>query len=200
MDHNALLEFLGPLLDRPLLLAMAVGAFTFVLEDAALLAGAFLSAAGYVPPLGMFAALYLGIVIGDVGLYGMGRAARTQAWLFRALPPDRVEMARGWLDRRLWLSVIGARFVPGLRVALYSAIGFLRLPLRLFAAAAAVAAMIWTVPMFLLLYTLGEAEEMLGPWRWLIGIGIVLAIGIVPRLIDRARKPRRLTEAPGADQ
>ena len=193
MLFEDLLELLRLLAADPLVLGLAIALFTFVLEDAATVASGLLSAEGLIHPLWALGALYAGIVLGDFGLYGFGRLARENRWARRLLEKRRVALTRDWMSRRLFATVFGARFVPGLRLPTYTACGFFGLSFLRFAIYTAAAAAAWTTLLFIVIFSFGRwAVEELGPWRWALGAAIVVAILVLPRLF-----PRRAAD-PGA--
>jgi membrane protein DedA with SNARE-associated domain len=193
MSLEETLDFFRLLAGDPLVLGIAIALFTFVLEDAATVASGLLSAEGLIHPLWALGALYMGIVLGDFGLYGFGRLARENRWARRLLEKRSVTLTRAWMGKRYFATVFGARFVPGLRLPTYTACGFFDLSFPRFALYAAVAAAAWTTLLFIVIFTFGRwAVEELGPWRWALGLAIVLAILFVPRLFSRR------AETPGA--
>ena len=186
MPFEDLLDLFRVLASDPLVLGLAIALFTFVLEDAATVASGLLSAEGLIHPLWALSALYAGIVLGDFGLYGFGRLARENRWARRLLEKRSVTLTRDWMGRRLFATVFGARFVPGLRLPTYTACGFFELSFLRFALYAAVAAAAWTTILFIVIFTFGRwAVEVLGPWRWALGAAIVVAILVMPRLFSR---------------
>ena len=62
---------------------------TFVLEDAATVLAAMDVQVGRVALVVALASLYAGIVLGDLGLYGMGRLAAQAPWAARLVPCSR---------------------------------------------------------------------------------------------------------------
>lgn len=193
MSLEETLDFYRLLASDPLVLGLAIALFTFVLEDAATVASGLLSAEGLIHPLWALGALYCGIVLGDLGLYGFGRLARENRWARRLLEKRSVSLTRAWMGQRYFATVFGARFVPGLRLPTYTACGFFDLSFARFALYAAVAAAAWTTLLFIVIFTFGRwAVEELGPWRWALGAAIVLAILVLPRLFSRR------AESPGA--
>lgn len=184
-----LLDTLRLLAGDPLVLGLAIALFTFVLEDAATVASGLLSAEGLIHPLWALTALYAGIVLGDFGLYGFGRLARENRWARRLLENRSVTLTRDWMGRRLFATVFGARFLPGLRLPTYTACGFFSLSFMRFALYAAVAAAAWTTLLFIIIFSFGRwAVEELGPWRWVLGAAMVVAILVLPRLFSRRAK------------
>lgn len=152
---------------------------TFILEDAATLLAAMQVAAGAVSlPLAL-GALYAGIVLGDLGLYGLGRLSVRHPWAQRMVPKNRRDIGQDWVARRLIWVVLVSRFTPGLRLPTYTSCGFLRVPFWRFAMAAVVATLAWTSLLFFVSLKLGALMlHYLGPYRW-IGMAILLLVLIV---------------------
>ncbi len=187
---DMLLSWLRMLAANPFLVFMAIVAATFILEDAATVGAGLLAAEGLIHPGLGLAALYTGIVGGDLALYGLGRAAASRDWLRRRIGEEQLARGRRWLDRRLILTLFGARSVPGLRLPTYTASGFFRISFVRFAAIAIVAAAVWTTAFFGLVYGFGQAAaSVLGHWSWAVGV-VLLALAIIlprfisPRLMD----------------
>jgi membrane protein DedA with SNARE-associated domain len=182
---------LSPLLlwagHAPLLQAVAVIAGTFVLEDATTVGTAMAVQDGRLAlPTGLLA-LYAGIVLGDLGLYGLGRLASMVPWAQRLIPPPRAKQGRTWLEQHVFRTVFVARFMPGVRLPTYTACGFLHASLARFALAAGGATLIWTSLLFGVSLRVGKLlMDHLGAWRWAGAIGFVLAVVLAGRLGARA--------------
>lgn len=90
----------------------------------------------------------LGILLGDVGLWGVGRVfgrvAMSWGWIATRLPERRFEECRVALRRRAGPAIVASRFLPGTRTALYVTAGILNVPASLFARWSVVAVSIWT--------------------------------------------------------
>jgi membrane protein DedA with SNARE-associated domain len=173
----------------PLLQGLAIIAGTFVLEDGATVASAMAVQDGKVAmPVGLVS-LYAGIVLGDLGLYGLGRMASFVPWARRRLPPERKFRGRDWLERNVFKVVFVARFLPGVRLPTYTTCGFLHASFSRFALAAIGATLIWTSLLFGLSMRVGKVlMDHLGTWRW-VGMGVFLLIIILAgRLAARAQK------------
>ena len=171
---------------NPLAIAAAIVLATFVLEDVATVAAALLAADGMITPHLALAALFAGIFAGDLMLYGAGAAARTREWLRRWIGEKRMMKGRQWLKRRYVTALIGARFMPGLRLPTYTSSGFLGLPFWPFVGVAAGAGFIWTGLVFSLVFFFGVmALDHLGPWRWALAALLLIAIVVGPSLAAR---------------
>ncbi len=169
----------------PWAVALAIIAATFVLEDVAIVAAALLAADGTITPSLALAALVTGIFAGDLALYGLGAAARSQAWARRFIGERRMNKGRAWLKRRYISALIGARFMPGFRLPTYAASGFLQLPFLPFAVVAALAGLVWTTIVFTLIFSFGlMIVDELGVWRWLIAAALLTLVFFGPRLTE----------------
>ena len=133
-------------------LALSIFLATFLYEDGATLLAATLSAGGRVDPWIALLSTFLGIWMGDLGLYGLGcsfgrRAARLR-WLRKYLSPELLAKAQGWFARQGLLALITSRAIPGSRLPLYLAAGALGFPVRLFAKTTAVCSAAWASAIF----------------------------------------------------
>jgi membrane protein DedA with SNARE-associated domain len=172
---------------NPVAIALLIFATTFILEDLATVGAALLAAEGTISPSFALSALMAGIFLGDLALYGIGAAARTQSWARRFIGEERMARGRTWLERRYVPSLVAARFVPGLRLPTFAASGFLHLPFLHFFIVAAVAGFVWTTGVFALLLSFGTmALDQLGNWRWIIALLLVLIALIGPKLVERS--------------
>ena len=128
-------------------------------------------------------ALYLGIILGDLGLYGLGRLASSIPWAKRWAPPQRFAHSQKWIRSHVFTVVFISRFLPGARLPTYTACGYLGASFRRFAAAAIVATLIWTTLLFGVSLRIGRLmAEHLGEWRWVGMAGFALTIILVGRL------------------
>ncbi len=169
---------------HPSLQAVAIIIGTFILEDAATVLAATQVEAGRIKPALALMALYIGIVIGDLGLYGIGRLAARSPMINRVVSADRHVQGRRWLGGRVFQVVLVSRFVPGARLPTYTACGFLRVSLPHFAVAAIIATSIWTSLLFLLSLRVGQLlMDHFGAWRWAGAIGFALAVVALGRIV-----------------
>jgi membrane protein DedA with SNARE-associated domain len=166
-------------------IALAIILATFVLEDAASVGAALLSASGAISMPLAIGALVVGIFAGDLGLYALGRAARTQDWARARIGEARIVRGRRWLDQRLVPTLLAARFIPGSRLPTYAASGFLAVPFTRFVAVTAGASVLWIAIIFAIAMLFGAAAlEFLGEWKWLIGAVLLMAVIFAPRLME----------------
>jgi membrane protein DedA with SNARE-associated domain len=157
--------------------AAAIIVGTFILEDAATVVAA-MQVDDHALPLWLaLAALYAGIVLGDLGLYGLGRLSAHIPWLARQLPPRRQETIRAWIDGRVFKVVVVSRFLPGLRLPTYTTCGFVGADLRQFTLAAIIATAAWTSLLFGTSLQVGQfLMDHLGAWRWAGAAGFVVFV------------------------
>ncbi len=179
MTISQLAELLVTVVGVKPLQAVTIVGSTFVLEDAATLFAAMQVASGALSlPLAL-GSLYAGIVLGDLGLYGLGWLSAKHAWAMRLVPRRRRDLGHQWVSRRIFPLVVVSRFVPGLRLPTYTTLGFLRAPLGKFALSAIFATLLWTTGLFFISFKLGLVMmRYLGAWRW-AGLGVFLVILVV---------------------
>ena len=165
---------------------------TFVLEDAATVLAAMDVQVGRVATGVALGALYAGIVLGDLGLYGLGRLAAMAPWARRLFPPERMRAGADLLDSHVTKVVFISRFLPGARLPTYTASGYFGVNFRAFALAAIGATLMWTSLLFGISLHVGRLiMDHLGTWRW-IGVG-----GFVLTLLLVGRVAARLQSGPG---
>jgi membrane protein DedA with SNARE-associated domain len=167
---------------------------TFILEDAATLLAAMQAATGAVSLELALGALYAGIVLGDLGLYGLGRLSASNRFARHLVPPRRQDLGREWVSQRVFPIVLVSRFVPGLRLPTYTTLGFLRAPVLKFTLAAVLATLLWTTLLFLVSLKLGVVLlHYLGVWRWAgfaVFLGFLVLMGrFATRLYNKRTRP-----------
>ncbi|MGH7040578.1 MAG: DedA family protein [Acetobacteraceae bacterium] len=182
-------QILAFALAHPVMQAFAIIFATFVLEDAATVLAALQAASGVLSiPLAL-GSLYVGIVLGDMGLYGFGRLAALAPWVRRFLPPQRTEIARAWLQGHVFRVVVISRFLPGVRLPTYLTCGFLGAGFKWFAFGSICATLVWTSGLFFISMRVGGfIMAHFGIWRWAGLIGLVLGVvvgGWIARTIGR---------------
>lgn len=177
--------------DNPLVQIGAIILATFALEDAAAIAVGLLIKRDMIDPYLGMGALFLGIFLGDLGLYLLGRVVGEAClrWrpVRRRLPVQSMESLRDWLNRNGWIAIFASRVVPGTRWPLYVAAGACRCkPLR-FAVWTFLAAIIW-VPIVVI------GTIVLGPFvaqpfnalfgdNWLAFLLVIVVMLVLLRLI-----------------
>jgi len=156
---------------------------TFILEDAATVLAAMRAEQGGISVGLALGSLFVGIVLGDLGLYATGRLSAHLGWIRRRLPPHRTEAVRAWLAGRVFKVVLVSRFLPGLRLPTYTTCGFLGADLRQFTLAAVIATTCWTSLLFGTSLRVGNfLIDHFGAWRWLGAAGFAAGVIVAGRL------------------
>lgn len=121
---------------------------TFVSEDLTCITAGLLIRQGELNPLFAVSACLAGIIVGDFGLWLIGRyvGAPILRWprIRSRLPVHRIENLGAWFDRQGWKAVLMARVLPGTRLPVYVAAGLLGRRAGSFLRWASIAALIWT--------------------------------------------------------
>lgn len=163
---------------------------TFVLEDATTILAAMEAANGSIGIWLALISLYLGIVVGDIGLYWLGSLATTVPWLHSWVGEQRIRRGRAWLRKRpgrLVRVVFVSRFLPGMRLPTYTACGFVHAGFCQFALGAVIAVLVWTSILFSVSTKLGTLVlSRFGAWGW-VGLGGLLIVVVLGsgRLLGR---------------
>ena len=170
-------------------LALSIFFATFIYEDAATLLAAALSAGGSLDPRIGLLTTFLGIWVGDMGLYGLGssfgRRTAQSRWLQKYLKPESLAKAEGWFARHGSLALVMSRALPGSRLPLYLAAGALRLPVRLFAKTTAVCSAVWVFAIFAIWRFIPKASsghQKLLPWM------LTAVVLFAPWLLSKSAK------------
>jgi membrane protein DedA with SNARE-associated domain len=167
-------------------LSLVVG--TFVSEDlACVTAGLLIQRGDISAPAGILGCT-LGIFVGDVGLWAVGRlfghAVVEWPWVGRHIQREGFAELRSWLERHAAGAIMASRVLPGSRLPLYLIAGILELPAGIFAAWALVGALLWTPALVLATTRLGDA--LTGQLSPQLGIGwvphLLAALGILSLL------------------
>jgi membrane protein DedA with SNARE-associated domain len=127
-------------------LALTIAGLSLITEDGATALAA--AAAGEQIQVWLaFASCFLGIWIGDLGLYtaarGLGRKAFRTPLGQRLVTEAKLGTAENWFGRRGVLALVASRMVPGSRLPTYLAAGFLKMRFATFAAVTALCAAAW---------------------------------------------------------
>jgi membrane protein DedA with SNARE-associated domain len=176
---------------------------TFISEDLACITAGLLIQRGELSALAGILACVFGIVVGDVGLWGVGRlcgrAALAWPQVARQLQYVRFNDLRSWLDRHAGAAIVGSRFLPGTRLPLYVLAGVVGLPGVVFASWALVGASLWTPTLVFLTAGLGDAfvagPSLMSGVDWLPRVLAVAAVFsslcAVRAVVSRRRLVRR---------
>ncbi len=176
-------------------LALSIFLFTFAYEDGATLLAATLSAAGKLDVRLGFVSAFLGIWIGDMGLYALGsrfgRRAATSRWSRRFVSDQSLAKAEAWFQKRGPLTIVMSRFLPGSRLPLYVAAGALKLPARLFSTITGICSAIWVGAIFGIWHVAPRVSFLAGrkaPWFLVAALLLGPALlSVAPRVFKRVR-------------
>ena len=121
---------------------------TFVSEDAACVGAGALAASGEISFGLAVSACFLGIVVGDLGLYAAGRIFGRRILelrlMKRVVSEDSLSKASRWLTERGAFAIFLSRFITGMRLPTYLSAGALKTDFRKFAFYFVIASAIWT--------------------------------------------------------
>ena len=179
--------------------AKAISLFflTFFSEDAATLGGAALTATGFMATPLAFAACFLGIWLGDLGLYALaryfGRPLLERGWAKKRVSPEQIARSEAWWKKRGILVLFVARFVPGFRLPTYLVAGTLAVPFFYFALVTGLMGLIWVPLIFALVRVVGSQAAI---WYAAAKTGLLLAALAVSVLIFALWMLRRHAHSP----
>ncbi len=178
----------------PALVVLGLVLATLASEDLTCVSAGVLVGAGGMDPWAALAGCLAGIMLGDFGVWAVGRwGGRTVlgSRLGRALPAHRLDEVRNWLARHGAGTAVLSRFLPGTRVPTFFAAGASGAPAARFLVWAAVAALVW-VPLVVLTVAFfgdtvaGPLSRALGTGAWAVpAAGLVgfVAVKLVPNLV-----------------
>lgn len=153
-------------------LALSIAGLSLITEDGAtaLAAGA---AGRFIDIRLAFLSCFLGIWLGDLGLYAaarsLGQRVFAQKFTRRFLPSQKLARAERWFRRRGIAALVLSRIIPGSRLPTYVAAGTLKMPFAIFAGVTAVCAAVWVGGALLL------AQQVSGSWSTGDSLGSLLA-------------------------
>lgn len=189
MSDNFFL-FIETLMLAPEILFLVLLAATFILEDAATVAAVGMAVAGVINPIWAYVAVLSGIIIGDVGLYYIGRGAEKNKWMKRKTEKYDLEKYRKKIQNHSVIAILTSRFIPGARTPTYLAMGYFHVSFTIFFLTAAVAVSLWTTFLFWGLYYLGDiiAPYVSGWTTAFIAIFIVTFYTIITNIRSRKKQ------------
>jgi membrane protein DedA with SNARE-associated domain len=178
-----------------ILFGLAVG--TLVSEDLTSISAGLLARDGVIDLLPAIAACTVGVYVGDLGLWALGRVGRRRAlrwkWAARRVEPAMLASLSARLDGRMGLAVLASRFLPGSRLPMYLAFGISGRRPWAFAAWSFVAVLLWTPLLVFLTAVYGASLTslllgQLGEVSRLVVTAVVLMTGlrITTRALSRA--------------
>ena len=169
---------------------------TFLHEDAAILAAGFARVEHALPLLYAYIPVYLGIVCGDVLIYGLGRMAQSNKWLRSKIIGPKVERLKLWLEKHLVRVLVVCRLTPGLLFPTFVACGWFKIPFWRFTTVSILAGAVYSSLVLTIVILFGEAVLFhLGYWAWAVLLVIVIALTV--RNSRKARWSKATEEAMG---
>ena len=136
-------------------------------EELVLLTGGVLWASKVLDPLLMLLVNWLGVVIGDMFLFGMGHGVRsrlTRSPRFTAWFAQKLERGRPFFARHGSTTVFLARFVPGLRAPAFLIAGTMQMPLWRFVLIDTLASLIFVPALCAVGYLFADHLEGIAAW------------------------------------
>lgn len=179
------------LVDHPILKMLLLAVSTFISEDLACILGGVLAANGQLAfPLAVIGCV-LGIWIGDVAIYWLGRGVTSGVlkweWARKLVTPEKIARGRRFFDRYGVFWIFLSRFMPGSRVVSYLAAGASKWSFTKFAITLFIAALIWVPLLCGLAYLAGDVVstwlENYASYSWLILLGVVAFIFLLFKFI-----------------
>ncbi len=152
---------------------------TFLHEDAAILAAAFSTVEHKLPVWMAYVSVYLGIVTGDILIYGLGHFAQKNRWLRSKIIGPKVERIRLWLETHLVRVLILCRVTPGLLFPTFVACGWFRIPFIRFASVSIIAGAVYSSVVLTLVVLFGDLVlNHLGYWAWGVLALVIVAFAV----------------------
>ena len=148
-------------------------------ESAATLAGFFSHQHVFNLPIAV-TVVFTGALLGDVGVYMLGRYAASWPWMQRQFQKPGFDKAMNFVRTNPIKSVLMNRYIYGLRFLGGVAVGMARIPFGLFMVLNTLSALVWTAIFFSAGYFLGAGAdsalggEIMKHERLLIGVVIGL--------------------------
>ncbi len=171
---------------------LLIAASTLISEDLACIGSGLLVSHGGIGLFAAIAACVVGIFVGDLIIYSIGRlfgerllSHRPFRWL---ISRDAVIASEQWFRKRGAWVILACRFMPGTRVPVYFAAGVLKSPFWMVATVLGLAAVLW-VPILVGLSS-WVGDRMLGfyedydQWAvWILLSAVVVIFTVVHRVV-----------------
>jgi len=172
---------------HPVWVFMAIVLASYIYEDAAIVFAALLAADGTTSLSLAFSAIAIGIITGDLGLYGLGYLAQRFPSLRRRLfGQDQGDRFLPLFRLNFIKNILLVRFAPGLRFLFYTACGLFKANVAQFIVGVSVATALWVSVVFTLIYLLGATVwQQYGHWQWTLLPVILLLLYAANRKVKR---------------
>jgi membrane protein DedA with SNARE-associated domain len=176
MSFSLLLSHLiGGSVGSTMLLMFSIIVCCLLLEDLTAIIVGVLSASGVVSIPVALISLYIGVILGDIGLYWLGWLASIHPKLGKYAEHDFTAPFRSWLENSYALTIFSATFITGTRFPTYTASGFFHLKFSTFIVYVLYSMFIWMTFLFCVSYWFGAfSSEWMGPVRW--GVAGIFAL------------------------
>jgi membrane protein DedA with SNARE-associated domain len=159
---------------------------TFLHEDAAILAAAFSRVEHGMPLVYAYSSIFLGIIAGDLIIYGLGHFAQKNAWLRSKVIGPKVERIKLWLENHLVRVLLLCRITPGLLFPTFVACGWFKIPFSRFALITIISGVVYSSIVLTVIILFGDLVLVhLDYWAWILLLVVVVGFGI-----RNAFKPR----------
>ena len=191
----------GGAVEGMVLLSLTIIVSAFFLEEVTIVVVGLLAADGIISAPIALLSLYVGIILGDLGLYLLGWLASRHLWLGKYVDHDFIAPLREWLDTKYVMTIFSARFIPISRIPTYTACGFFNMPYKTFWETVVSAGIIWVSVLFTVTFWFGSlTEAWFGPARWVIACVFLLGFFLVSRhnviMYRKKRRAMRASRAP----
>ncbi len=163
---------------------------TFLHEDAAILAAAFSRVEHGMPLVYAYSSVYLGIVTGDILIYGLGHLAQKNKWLRAKIIGPKIEKTRLWLENHLIRVLILCRITPGLLFPTFVACGWFKIPFGRFALVSILSGAIYSSVVLTVIILFGDLVlKHFDYWAWILLLAIIVALAIWNTFKSRKEAP-----------
>ncbi|MCC5877583.1 MAG: VTT domain-containing protein [Candidatus Sumerlaeia bacterium] len=175
--------------ESPVQQALLAAFFTLFMEDPTVIVCGLLIADGQMSFFAALIGLALGIHVGDLTLYLVGRFFGDKIMEKGWLSQERYDRWAAHLDRNLFMAVVISRFVPGTRIPAFMGAGILKAPFHRFLLIGITASFMWTLFLLLLVIQIGEQVlPLLGQYKYPAIAALLLGLLVIPRVRRAWRK------------
>jgi membrane protein DedA with SNARE-associated domain len=151
-------------------------------EELVLLAGGMLVASAVLNPALMFLVTFLGVMLGDVLLFGFGHGLATRfthsAYFTRWFSPQRLARGQAFFVRHGSATVFLARFIPGLRAPTFLLAGTMRMGFWRFVVMDTLAALVFIPVICVVGYWFADQIDVVATWFRKVERVILTLVGL----------------------
>ncbi len=187
MVADYILSFLR---DNPHIIGLLLGLAVIFAEDATIITAAVLAVGGKISTFMALTSLFGGIFLGESVCYLLGHLAHRNNWIRKIMAREGMYKVMQWLQNHLILAILAARYVPGMRIAIYGALGFYKFNIRQVLLMSLLVIVIWTGGLFFIIREFGtQYWDDLGHTRWLaVGLFSIAMLGIYYTIQRRIKR------------